>query len=135
MCSQYNRLIEAILISTHNIPFLNMKYNTIINYPKSAAMGLFSKGPKNEFETAMVTEPSVFEPLKVHCIYQIVKETVGKSLKANNSDRIYHRSPMLTEKSKPEYKRIMPETRFNEFSALSVDPRVGISRSVSETDV
>ena len=31
-------------------------------------------------------------------------------------------------------KRIMPETRFTEFPALSVDPRVGISRSVSETD-
>ena len=29
----------------------------------------------------------------------------------------------------------MPETRFTEFPALSVDPRVGISRSASETDV
>ena len=28
----------------------------------------------------------------------------------------------------------MPETRFTEFPALSVDPRVGISRSASETD-
>ena len=28
----------------------------------------------------------------------------------------------------------MPETRFNEFPAFSVSPRVGISRSVSETD-
>ena len=26
-------------------------------------------GFKNEFETAMVNEPSVFEPLKVYCIY------------------------------------------------------------------
>ena len=25
--------------------------------------------PKNEFETAVVNEPSVFEPLKVYCIY------------------------------------------------------------------
>ena len=30
--------------------------------------GLFSKGLKNEFETAMVNEPSVFEPLKFYCI-------------------------------------------------------------------
>ena len=29
----------------------------------------------------------------------------------------------------------MPETRFTEFPALSVNPRVGISRSASETDV
>ena len=42
---------------------------------------------------------------------------------------------MQTEKSQPEGKRIMPETRFTEFLALSVDPRVGISRPASETDV
>ena len=33
------------------------------------------------------------------------------------------------EKSQPEGKRIMPETRFTEFPAVSVDPRVNISRS------
>ena len=41
-------------------------------------------------------------------------------------NRIYHRSPMQTEKIQPEGKQIMPETRFTEFPALSVDPRVGI---------
>ena len=30
---------------------------------------IFSKGLKNEFETAVVNEPSVFEPLKFYCIY------------------------------------------------------------------
>ena len=30
-------------------------------------MGFFSKGLKNEFETAVVNEPSVFEPLKFYC--------------------------------------------------------------------
>ena len=30
--------------------------------------GFFSKGLKNEFETAVVNEPSVFEPLKFYCI-------------------------------------------------------------------
>ena len=30
--------------------------------------GLCSKGPKNEFEPAVVDEPSVFELLKFYCI-------------------------------------------------------------------
>ena len=37
----------------------------------SAAMRFFSKGFKNEFETAVVNEPSVFEPLKFYCILLI----------------------------------------------------------------
>ena len=41
---------------------------------------------------------------------------------------------MQTEKSQTEGKRIMPETRFTEFTAISVDPRVGISLSASETE-
>ena len=46
----------------------NMNKKNTLNYPKSAAMGFFSKGLKNEFETAVVNEPSVFEPLKFYCI-------------------------------------------------------------------
>ena len=42
---------------------------------------------------------------------------------------------MQIEKSQPEGKLIMPETRFTEFLVLSNDSRVGISRSASETDV
>ena len=41
---------------------------------------------------------------------------------------------MQTEKSQPEDKRIKPETRFTQFKALSVDPRVEISGSELETD-
>ena len=41
---------------------------------------------------------------------------------------------MQNEKSQPECKRIMPEERLTEFPALSVDPRVEISRSASEID-
>ena len=41
-----------------------------LNYPKSIAMGICSKGLKNEFETAVVNEPSVFEPLKFYCIIE-----------------------------------------------------------------
>ena len=37
---------------------------------------------------------------------------------------------MQTEKSQPEGKRIMPEKKFTEFPALSVDPRVGTWRPV-----
>ena len=44
------------------------KKNTILHYPESAAVAFFFKGLKNEFETAVVNEPSVFEPLKFYCI-------------------------------------------------------------------
>ena len=63
MCSHLNRLNEAILTSTHNIPFLNIKKKIILNYHKSATVGL-----KNEFETAALNQPSVFEPLKFYYI-------------------------------------------------------------------
>ena len=49
--------------------------------------------------------------------------------------RIYHGPPIQTEKSQPEGKRIMPETRFTEFPVLSIGPRVGISQSAPETNV
>ena len=44
----------------------NIKKKITLNYPKYAVMSFFSFGLKNEFETAMVNEPSVFEPLKVY---------------------------------------------------------------------
>ena len=50
-------------MSTHNIPFFNIKRKITLNYPKSAVMGFFSWGLKHEFKTAMVSETSVFEPL------------------------------------------------------------------------
>ena len=36
--------------------------------PEVCSYEIFSKGLKNEFETAVVNEPSVFEPLKFYCI-------------------------------------------------------------------
>ena len=48
----------------------NIKKKITRNYPKSAAVGFFSKGLKHEFETAVVNEPSVLESLKVSCIFQ-----------------------------------------------------------------
>ena len=47
----------------------NIKKKITLNYPKFAAKGIFSKGLKNEFETAMVNKPSVFEPLKFYCSF------------------------------------------------------------------
>ena len=56
-------------------------------------------------------------------------------LKTIETKRIYHRSPIQTEISQPESKRIMLEMKFTKFPALSTDPRVGFSRSASETDI
>ena len=52
---------------------LNIKKKITLNYPKSAAMRIFSKGLKNKLETAMVNEPSVFEPLKFYCIKTLLR--------------------------------------------------------------
>ena len=43
VCTHWNRLDEAILMSAHNIPFFNMKKKNTINFPKSAAMGIFPR--------------------------------------------------------------------------------------------
>ena len=51
-------------MSTTQYTIFSIKKKVILNCPKSAAMGFFSKGLKNEFETAVVNEPSVFKPLK-----------------------------------------------------------------------
>ena len=55
----------------------NIKKKITLNYPKFAAMGFRSKGLKNEFETAVVNEPSVFEPLKFYCIQQHFPQKPG----------------------------------------------------------
>ena len=60
-----------------------MKRKNNINYPKSAAMGVVSKGLKNEFETAKVNEPSVFEPLRFYCILLFDRTHVCACLSVN----------------------------------------------------
>ena len=47
----------------------NIKKKLALNFPKSAATVFVSKGLKKEFETAVVNEPSVFEPLKFYCTF------------------------------------------------------------------
>ena len=47
------------------------------NHPKLSQIcncGICFKGPKNEFEPAVVNEPSVFEPLKFYCIQYSTSE-------------------------------------------------------------
>ena len=49
---------------------INVKEEITIDYPnydKVYSYRMFSKGLKNQFETAVVNEPSVFEPLKFYC--------------------------------------------------------------------
>ena len=53
---------------THNIPFLNVKKKIILKLSQICNYGICFKGPKNEFETTLVNEHSVFQPLKFHCI-------------------------------------------------------------------
>ena len=54
----------------------NMNKKDTINYPKSAGMGFLFKGLKNEFETTVVNEPSVFEPLKFYCICILTRQHI-----------------------------------------------------------
>ena len=42
-------------------------------------MGYFSKGLENEYETAVVNEPSVFEPLKFYCSMSCYNNRIFKT--------------------------------------------------------
>ena len=58
------------------------------DYSKSAAMGFFPKGLKNEFETAMVNEPSVFEPLKFYCISGYPRSYTDRAPQVQHDNKI-----------------------------------------------
>ena len=53
-------------MSKHTI--FDVKKKITQNYHKSAAMGFYAKGLKNEFDTAVVNEPSVFEALEISTV-------------------------------------------------------------------
>ena len=55
-------------MSTYNIPFFQYEKEKHPKLSQTCSYGIVSKGLKEEFETAVVTEPSVFEPLKFYCI-------------------------------------------------------------------
>ena len=67
------RTDDAILICLPKF-LQGHKKKSPLNYPKMCSYEIFSKGFKNEFKTALVNEPSVFEPLKVYCIKDTYKE-------------------------------------------------------------
>ena len=53
---------------------ITIKEEIILNYPKYnnvCSCGIFPKGLKNEFQTAVVNKPSMFEPLKFYCIITV----------------------------------------------------------------
>ena len=54
-------------MSSHNIPFSIYKKNKL-KLSQICSYWIFSKGLIDEFETVVVNEPSVFEPLKCYCI-------------------------------------------------------------------
>ena len=60
----------------------------IENRPKLTQIcsyGIFSKGLKNEFETAVVNEPSVFEPLKFYCICNTNEKVIQSNFNGSNT--------------------------------------------------
>ena len=64
----------------------NMNKNKHPKLSQICSYGFFSKGLKNEFETAVVNEPSVFEPLKFYCKYD--KTSIAKDMHCLNSSLI-----------------------------------------------
>ena len=54
-------------MNTHNVSFLIIIKENHQELSKICSCGIFSKRLKNEFEKAVVNEPSVFESLKVNC--------------------------------------------------------------------
>ena len=56
-------------MSTDKIPFSKKKKESHPKLSQIRSYRIFPRGLKNEFETAVVNEPSVFEPLKFYCIY------------------------------------------------------------------
>ena len=76
-------------MSTFNIPFSTYKKKITLKYLKSAVMAFYTKRLKNEFETAVVNEPSVFEPLKFYCIHNTVNSQYLYSIRQNYLDLLF----------------------------------------------
>ena len=73
-------------MSIHNIQY---QYKNE-NHPKLSQIYSYcicSKGPKNEFKTDVVNEPSVFEPWKFYCNLQIKLGFSGNHVKIHSSNQ------------------------------------------------
>ena len=74
MCSHENGLNEAILMSAHNIPFLNIKTKIILNYPKSATMRLFPR-TREGVRNSRGKQATSVRAIKVLLYYYIIQAT------------------------------------------------------------
>ena len=59
------------MFSLESPTIFNIKKENPLIYSNSAAMGVCSKGLKNEFEAVVVNEPYVFEPFKGSSQHQV----------------------------------------------------------------
>ena len=75
-------------MSTHNIPFSIYKGKSALIIPNLQLSDFFSKGLKDEFEKAIVNEPSVFEQLKFYC------SSPGKNLNVRCKDNPESTTPI-----------------------------------------
>ena len=127
------RLTDVDATSLRRIDVSSMSLRCHVPVGYSLHKGSLEESPNGCISILSVCNgKKIIDPYFQHAnnVYSRLNQTCFNA----ESKRIYHRSPMQTEKSQPEGKRIMPETSFTEFSALSVDPRVGISRSALKTD-
>ena len=115
-------LIEAILISTHNIPFLKVKNKMALTDSKSATMGFFSKGLKKEFETAMVNKPSGFEQLKFCCCMFINRLCLclvsAKSALSVEEQRLLESLDRLNDKLKSKFRLKCVQSSYQSFRTI-----------------
>ena len=81
-------------MSTQNISFQYKKENHT-KLSEICSYEIFSKGLKNEFETALVNEPLVFEPTNFYCTY-----STAKISKINDISNIYRMCDMLKTENK-----------------------------------
>ena len=89
-------------------------------------MGVVSKGLKNEFETAKVNEPSVFEPLKFFCIsikrLIISFKRYNKSIKQHKIEWNWNKQTKMEIKSRKKKNANRIETSNMSFKQLIVFP-------------
>ena len=69
----------------------NINTKITLNFSKSAAMRLIFKGLKNEFDSVVVNESSVFETLRFYCIRFIYISETSVSLPTISADVDIHK--------------------------------------------
>ena len=62
-------------MSTHNIPFININTKNHPRLSQICSFEMFTKGLKNEFETAVANESSVFESFNFYCTYLVLRKS------------------------------------------------------------